>query len=207
DIIGMLTKIAKSDNRVSTNEASLISSTIDNFMVIYKNEDINQNDSKRLRIDLINHYKITKDNNKKIESYAYSLAHHSHIQRVKVLQDLVNMADIDGFTETKEDMIYKVGYIFRFDKSQISRYILNVSADEVIEIVDDISDKYNILEVTKDDNFAIVKSKYRQLVKKYHPDTINNIELNHKSIYQAKEKMQELNDAYDAIKKRNFGNY
>jgi len=204
DIIGMLTKVAKSDGIVSTDEATFISSIIDNFMVIYKAEDINKDDLKRLRIDLIKHYRTTKDNSKKIESYAYSLAHHSHFQRVKVLQELINMADIDEFTEIKENMIYSVGYIFRFDKSQISRYITGIPEDEYKDRDrDNINEIYNILGVNKTDSFAIVKRKYRELVKKYHPDTINNKELNREFIYQAKEKMQELNDAYSAIKKEN----
>ncbi|SFV56744.1 DnaJ-like protein DjlA [hydrothermal vent metagenome] len=199
DIIGMLTKIAKSDGVVSTNEATFISSVIDNFMVIYGADNSNKDDIKRLRLDLINHYKNTKDNSKKIESYAYSLAHHSHFQRVKVLQELIYMAEIDGFTEIKENMIYKIGYIFRFDRSQILRYITGIPEEEeyINNDTDFLTNAYTTLGVNRDDDFTTVKKKYRDLVKAYHPDTIDNKEF----ISQAKEKMQKLNDAYSAIKK------
>jgi len=201
DIIGMLTKIAKSDGVVSNDEATFISLIIDDFITIYDSEeDTNRDDLKDLRINLINHYKTTKDNNKDIEAYSYSLVHHSHFQRVKVLQELITMADIDGFTEIKENMIYKIGYIFRFDKSQIDRYITGISEGENIEynnMTDDNKDIYNILGVDISDDFSTVKRKYRKLVKEYHPDSIKNREF----IDKAKEKMQELNDAYSAIKK------
>ena len=92
-------------------------------------------------------------------------------------------------------MIYSVGYIFRFDKSQIARYITGIPEEDYDR--DDINDAYNILGVNIADDFITVKKRYRTLVKEYHPDAIDDKEF----IEQAKEKMQELNDAYSAIKK------
>ena len=198
DIISMLTKIAKSDGVVSTQEASYISSIIDEFIDIYKTEKRTKDDVVILRKELILQYKDVKDSDKQIEIYSYSLAHHSHFQRVKVLQELINMAYIDGFTKEKEDMICVVGDIFRFEKSQIERYITGESRDI---IYDNQLELYNILGVKSSDNFEIVKRKYRKLVKEYHPDTLKGRGLSEDEILIAKEKMQELNEAYETIKK------
>jgi DnaJ like chaperone protein len=198
DIISMLTKIAKSDGVVSTAEASYISSIIDEFIEIYKINNGTKDDIIILRKELIFEYKSVKDNDKPIEKYSYSLAHHSHFQRVKVLQELINMAYIDGFTKDKEDMIYNIGSIFRFDKAQIYRYITGDIKDETLN---DKLEYFNILGVKDSDSFEIVKKKYRKLVREYHPDKLMGMELSEDDILVAKEKMQELNDAYEAIKK------
>ena len=200
DIISMLTKIAKSDGIVSTKEASYISSIIDEFIEIYNTEKRTKDELLSLREELILEYKSVKDNDKAIDKYSYALAHHSHFQRVKVIQELINMAYIDGFTEDKELMIYSVGSIFRFEKSQIYRYITG----ESIDIIEDNSlEFYNILGVKSSDDFETVKRKYRNLVKEYHPDKLKGMGLNEDEILIAQEKMQELNEAYDSIKKEN----
>jgi len=206
DIISMLTKIAKSDGVVSTKEASFISSMIDEFMEIYRDENGTKREVINLRRELIERYKSTKDNNITIESYSYALAHHSHYQRVKVLQELVDIAYLDGLTREKEKMIYTIGDIFRFDKPQIYRYMTGYSNSEgkerdIYEYSYIKLDSYHILGVKRSDDLATIKRKYRKLVKEYHPDTLKGMGASENEILIAKEKMQELNDAYDVIKK------
>jgi DnaJ like chaperone protein len=176
----MLTKIAKSDGVVSTKEASFISSMIDEFMEIYRDKNGTKREIINLRRELIERYKSTKDNNITIESYSYALAHHSHYQRVKVLQELVDIAYLDGLTREKEKMIYTVGDIFRFDKPQIYRYMTGYSNSEgeerdIYEYSYIKLDSYHILGVKRSDDLATIKRKYRKLVKEYHPDTLKGM--------------------------------
>ena len=203
DIISMLTKIAKSDGVVSTKEASFISSIIDEFIEIYQTDNRAKEDILSLRKELILEYKDVKDNDKQIEIYSYTLAHHSHFQRVKVLQELINMAYIDGFTKDKEDMIYSIGSIFRFEKAQIYRYITGDSTDRVY---DNQLEYLNILGVKSSDTFETIKKKYRKLVKEYHPDILKSRGVSEDEILIAEEKMQELNEAYESIKKKKDSN-
>lgn len=56
-------------------------------------------------------------------------------------------------------------------------------------------DPYEVLGVPRNATQAEVKSAYRQLAKKYHPDNYSGSPL----AEAANEKMQELNEAYDAI--------
>ena len=58
-----------------------------------------------------------------------------------------------------------------------------------------VTDPYKVLGVSPDASEEEVKSAYRQLVKKYHPDNYADSPL----ADLANEKMQEVNDAYDTV--------
>lgn len=61
---------------------------------------------------------------------------------------------------------------------------------------------YEVLGVSPNATEEEVKTAYRNLVKKYHPDRYANTDL----ADLANEKMQEINEAYDTISKRGFSN-
>lgn len=58
-----------------------------------------------------------------------------------------------------------------------------------------MTDPYKVLEISPNATDEQVKSAYRELAKKYHPDSYANNPL----ADLAEEKMQEINQAYDAI--------
>jgi len=60
-----------------------------------------------------------------------------------------------------------------------------------------MNDPYVVLGASPSDSDEEIKKKYRDLVKKYHPDNYNNNPL----ADLAQEKMKEINEAYDAIQK------
>jgi len=60
-----------------------------------------------------------------------------------------------------------------------------------------MNDPYEILGASPSDSDEEIKKKYRDLVKKYHPDNYANNPL----ADLAQEKMKEINEAYDAIQK------
>ena len=60
---------------------------------------------------------------------------------------------------------------------------------------------YEILESKIDDDNATLKKKYRSLVKKHHPDIISGQGAAQNIIDEATKKLQEINEAYEMIKK------
>jgi DnaJ like chaperone protein len=65
--------------------------------------------------------------------------------------------------------------------------------------VKDTKSAYRILEITPDASDEEVKKAYRKMALKYHPDKVAN--LGEDVLKAANEKFQQLNAAYDAIKK------
>jgi len=66
---------------------------------------------------------------------------------------------------------------------------------------DAISAAYQALGVSKDDSNADIKKAYRRLVREYHPDKLMGQGLPEAMIKEATERSQEIQTAYDLIKK------
>ncbi|MDD5795958.1 MAG: J domain-containing protein [Oscillospiraceae bacterium] len=64
-----------------------------------------------------------------------------------------------------------------------------------------MKDPYEVLGISRNATDSEVKSAYRKLAKKYHPDNYNNSPL----ASVAEEKMKEINEAYDAINNERKG--
>ena len=60
---------------------------------------------------------------------------------------------------------------------------------------------YEILESTSNDDAVTLKKNYRNLVKKHHPDIISGQGATQNIIDEATKKLQEINEAYEIIKK------
>jgi len=60
---------------------------------------------------------------------------------------------------------------------------------------------YEILESTPNDDETTLKKNYRNLVKKHHPDIISGQGAAQNIIDEATKKLQEINEAYEIIKK------
>ena len=60
-----------------------------------------------------------------------------------------------------------------------------------------MKDPYKVLGVSPDASDDEIKKAYRALARKYHPDNYNGSDL----ADLAEEKMKEVNEAYDAVKK------
>lgn len=65
-------------------------------------------------------------------------------------------------------------------------------------------DPYEILGLSKDATFNEIKKKYRELVKKYHPDILMGKGADEDIIQEGTKKLQEINEAYKILKER-FG--
>ncbi len=118
--------------------------------------------------------------------------HMDYSSRLQLLHFLFGISMADGRTHPSElDVI-----------SRISGYmnIRNRDFDSIKAMfVKDNFHNYKILEVTPDANDEEIKKAYRKMAVKYHPDKVSH--LGPEIQEAAKKKFQELNAAYDAIKK------
>ena len=117
--------------------------------------------------------------------------HMSHASRLQLLHFLFGIAKADEFvTKNEVDEIKKIaGYL----------YINQSDFESIKAMFYDASDNaYKILEIDKNASNDEVKSAYRKMVKKYHPDKLRDLGEEH--LKGAKEKFQSIQDAYEKIK-------
>lgn len=112
--------------------------------------------------------------------------------RLQLLHFLFGISMADGHVHPAEISVI----------SEISNYFgISISDFESLKamFVKDSGSAYKILEITPDATDEELKKAYRRMAVKYHPDKVSHIgEDVQKS---AKEKFQQLNNAYETIKK------
>jgi len=117
--------------------------------------------------------------------------HMSHASRLQLLHFLFGIAKADEFVSEKEvEEIRKIAgylYINQNDYESIKAMFYDASGSA-----------YKILEIDKSATNDQVKTAYRKMVKKYHPDKL--IDLGDEHVKGAKEKFQSIQDAYQKIK-------
>jgi DnaJ like chaperone protein len=115
----------------------------------------------------------------------------SHASRLQLIHFLFGIAKSDEFvTESEVEEIRKIaGYL----------YINQRDFESIKAMFYDTSENaYKILELEKTASNASVKSAYRKMVKKYHPDKLQGIGEEH--LKGANEKFQSIQAAYEKIK-------
>tara|TARA_B100000795_G_scaffold209744_1_gene163307 strand:- start:1881 stop:2639 length:759 start_codon:yes stop_codon:yes gene_type:complete len=117
--------------------------------------------------------------------------HMSHASRLQLLHFLFGIAKSDDFVSLSEvEEIKRIAgylYINQYDFESIKAMFYNASENA-----------YKILEIEKSASNAEVKSGYRKMVKKYHPDKLQGLGEEH--LKGANEKFQSIQSAYEKIK-------
>jgi len=116
----------------------------------------------------------------------------SHASRLQLIHFLFGIAKADEFvTEREVEQIHKIA----------SYLYINQQDFESIKAMfyDSTDTAYKILEIDKSASNNELKSAFRKMAKKYHPDKLQNLGEEH--LKGAKEKFQSIQDAYEKIKK------
>ncbi len=113
--------------------------------------------------------------------------------RLQLIHFLFGIAAADGHVHIEE--ITVVEYIARY---------LNIQTNDISSIkamfIKDSESAYKILEITPDATDEELKKAYRKMAVKYHPDKVSQLGAEIENA--AKQKFQQLNAAYDQIKKQ-----
>lgn len=116
----------------------------------------------------------------------------SHASRLQLVHFLFGIAKADEFvTEVEVEEIRKISsylYINQRDFESIKAMFFDAS-----------DNAYKILEIEKSASNSELKSAYRKMVKKYHPDKLRDLGEEH--LKGAKDKFQSIQNAYEKIKK------
>jgi len=68
----------------------------------------------------------------------------------------------------------------------------------------EMQEYYDVLGCSSNDDFSLIKKAYRELSKKFHPDSIAGKGLDDEFMHYATRKMKEINEAYMKIKAARF---
>ncbi len=126
------------------------------------------------------------------ENIAHNTSYHTKLQ---ILHLIFGVSASDGHISQSE--LSKLVLVARY--FGISQQDYNSVKAMFIQQFSSSENAYKILGVSKHDSFDIIKKKYRELAKKYHPDRVNTSDMAMKKT--AEEKFKKIQNAYEKIKK------
>ena len=204
-LVSLLAKVAKSDGRVNELEARLISETLDDITLRLGNDAA-------MRAELKQIYNCEKET----VHNAYFIAR-QYRDRFRLSQDaaaaklsfLLNLAYIDGeFIKSEHNVIEQIALGFGLDEgifeAILARFEKFYDQRQTRRNPYEMRTKspYAVLGLKEDVPFDEVKKRYRELVKKYHPDILMGRGESEEMIEKSTRKLQEINEAYETIKQK-----
>lgn len=200
-LVAMLAKVAKADGKVSELEAEILSHTFTDISNHFEN-------SEQIREELKSIYKkeMNSFENTIIVAKKYlKLTKNDYAKRLKVMEYLLNLAFIDNDFSKAEFMITEdIANALEIKKSDFENLIARFEhyyAQQQNSKAVSLEKACEILEVQITDDMGTIKKKYRELVKKNHPDIVTGQGASQSIIDEATKKLQEINEAYELIKK------
>lgn len=200
-LIALMAKVAKADGKVCELEAELLKHTFNDISSHFENyEEIRE----KLKILYINE-KQSFDNMIIICEKLYKLTKHEYNKRVKIMEYLLNLAFIDKeFSDTEKMITEDIANALKIEKNDFERLIMTFKAfykQQASNKEISLEKAYEVLESNASNDNATLKKNYRNLVKKHHPDIISGQGASQNIIDEATKKLQEINEAYEIIKK------
>lgn len=200
-LVALMAKVAKADGNVCELEAEILKHTFSDISSHFSN---NEEIREKLKV-IYKNEKESFDNTIDLANSLYKLTKNDYDKRINLMEYLLNLAFIDkDFSESEfmitED-ISKTLQIKIADFNTLVEKFRAFYASAASSAATSIEDAYKILSCKQSDDDMVIKKSYRSLVKKHHPDIIIASGASEDIIAQATTKLQEINDAYETIKK------
>ena len=200
-LVALMAKVSKADGKVCELEAEVLKHTFNDISSHFENaEEIRG----KLKI-LYENEKHSFDNLIDICNKLYNLTKHEYHKRVKIMEYLLNLAFIDKeFSQTEKMITEDISNALKIKIEDFNNLIHTFEAfyaEQASNKAISLEKAYEILESNPADDAATLKKNYRNLVKKHHPDIISGQGAAQNIIDEATKKLQEINEAYELIKK------
>lgn len=200
-LVALMSKVAKADGKVSELEAEVLKHTFSDISAHFEN---NEEIREKLK-EIYTNEKESFDNTIVIAQKLYKLTSRSYEKRMQVLEYLVNLAFIDqDFSKAEQMIIEDIAQALQISSNDYNNIInkfksfyANVAASSKTTL----EDAYKVLGASSSDDDKTIKLAYRTLVRKHHPDIISGQGAAQNIIDEATKKLQEINEAYEMIKK------
>jgi DnaJ like chaperone protein len=200
-LVALMAKVAKADGKVCELEAELLKHTFNDISSHFENSEEIRGKLKTL----YDKEKQSFDNMIVICEKLYSLTRIDYNKRAKIMEYLLNLAFIDKeFSKTEKMIVEDISNALKIKKEDFERLINTFEvfySQQATNQAISLEKAYEILDSKIGDDNAILKKNYRTLVKKHHPDIISGQGATQNIIDEATKKLQEINEAYEMIKK------
>ena len=197
--VALVAKVAKADGRVDALEAQLVGMMFDDISSVFpepaKTKDILK--------QIFNEEKDNPANTQQIATQLGEALKRNPAQQEQFMGFLIQLAFADGeVTQSEEDILATIAEALAFDPKKyhalfdrFEQMMQNAAPKATLE------DAYKILGVSKDADMNTIKKAYRKLVRQCHPDIIKSQGKGEEYLKEATQKTQEINAAYEMIKK------
>jgi len=200
-LVALMAKVAKADGSVCELEAQMLKHTFNDISRHFENQE-------EIRDKLKEIYKNEKesfDNTLEICQKLYKVTKLDYSKRVKIMEYLLNLAFIDKEFSKTEFMITEdisnALKIKRADFENLVNRFENFYREQKNSQAISVDKAYEILDSKSSDDDTVIKKNYRSLVKKHHPDIVSGQGASQNIIDEATRKLQEINEAYELVKK------
>jgi len=200
-LIALMSKVAKADGKVSELEAELLKHTFTDISSHFQNFD-------EVREKLKNLYQKEKDDFSNLFIVCdrlYLLTKNNYSKRLKIMEYLLNLAFIDGvFSKQEQEITQDISQALKIEQRDYLNLVSNFTnfyQTRTKEKALSLEKAYEILGTNSSDDEQTLKKNYRNLVKKHHPDILEGRGESQSIIDEATKKLQEINEAYEIIKK------
>ncbi|OQY02447.1 MAG: molecular chaperone DjlA [Desulfobacteraceae bacterium 4572_130] len=184
----MLAKIAKADGNISKQEID----SIENFMT----NDLQLNPSDKKSAVII--FKKALNSNESFEDFAiqFYIVFKLQPQIIELMMDiLLRVSTADGLISPQEEvLLLMAAKTFNFSNADYTRL--------KSKYIKETNKFYAILDCDENSSNEKIKKQYRRLVSTYHPDKIASKGLPEEFIKFANDKFNEIQTAYENIKKQ-----
>ena len=200
-LVALMAKVAKADGRVNELEAELLKLTFNDIARVFENSE-----SVREELKAIYQKEMQSFDNTLIISQKYlRLTKNDYAKRLKIMEYLLNLAFIDNEFSQAEFMITEdIANALEVKRADFEKLIASFEqfyANQTAQMQFGIKKAYEILGADESEDMESIKKKYRALVKEYHPDILMGQGKDKSIIDAATTKLQEINEAYEMIKK------
>lgn len=201
EIIALMAKVAASDGKISRIEIEYMSDTIKSITHAMKAAGLNEVIVEQIKKKLFALANRAKRDENPVSYYCYSLSGSAVEVRTGALLQIISFASLDGLSETTKQMLFEIGQHLKFSQAQVETFFEQVNGAARGQSVY-LQNPYEVLGCQESDDLNTIKKAYRKLVKQYHPDFMHGQGMDDAQIKTATEKMQEINAAFEEIKRR-----
>ncbi|MBU1989266.1 DnaJ domain-containing protein [bacterium] len=197
--VALVAKVAKADGKVDALEAQLVGIMFDDISSVFPEP----HKTKDILKEIFAEEKERTDNAQSIARTLGQAIKRDKTKQQQFMGFLIQLAFVDGsVSESENELLMLIAEAFEFDPNayhaifdQFEKIMQNVKPKA------NINDAYKLLGVSESDDMDTIKKAYRKLVKQYHPDIIKSQNKDEAYLQEATAKTQEINQAYEMIKK------